>query len=50
VLDAVILAIATALAAVGVEGLIVDGARTARAHGGRRFSADLGWTLLWRLV
>ena len=45
-LDTVILAIATALAAVGVGGLIVDGVR-ARADGGRRFSADLGWTLLW---
>jgi hypothetical protein len=47
VLDTVILAIATALAAVGVGGLIVDGVRAARADGGRRFSADLGWTLLW---
>ena len=47
VLDTVILAIATALAVVGVGGLIVDGVRAARADGGRRFSADLGWTLLW---
>ena len=45
-LDTVILAIAIALAAVGVGGLIVDGVRAARADGGRRFSADLGWTLL----
>jgi hypothetical protein len=47
VLHTVILAIATALAAVGVGGLIVDGVRAARADGERRFSADLGWTLLW---
>lgn len=45
-LDIVILAIATALAAVGVGGLIVDGVRAARAEGGQRFTADLGWTLL----
>ena len=32
-LDVVILAIATALAAVGVGGLIVDGVRAARAEG-----------------
>jgi len=47
VLDTVILAIATALAAVGVGGLIVDAVRAARAEEGRRFNADLGWTLLW---
>jgi hypothetical protein len=47
VLDTVILAIATALAAVGVGGLIVDAVIAARADGGRRFSADLRWTLLW---
>jgi hypothetical protein len=32
---------------VGVGGLIVEGVRAARADGGRWFSADLGWTLLW---
>ena len=47
VLDTVILAIATALAAAGVGGLIVDAVRAARAEEGRRFNADLGWTLLW---
>jgi hypothetical protein len=46
VLDTAILAIATALAAVGVGGLIVDEVRAARAEG-RRLSGDLGWTLLW---
>jgi hypothetical protein len=46
-LDTAILAIATALAAVGVGGLIVDEVRAARAAGGRRFSTDLGWTLFW---
>jgi len=46
-LDTVILAIATALAALGLGGLIVDGVRAARGEGGRRFGADLGWTLLW---
>ena len=45
-LDTAILAIATALAAVGVGGLIVYEVRAARAEG-RRLSEDLGWTLLW---
>jgi hypothetical protein len=49
VLDNGILAIATVLAAVGVGGLIVDELRAARAEGGRRFNADLGWTLLWAI-
>lgn len=48
-LDNGILAIATVLAAVGVGGLIVDELRAARAEGGRRFNADLGWTLLWAI-
>jgi hypothetical protein len=47
VLDTVILAIATALAAVGVGGLIVDEMRAAPAERGRRRKGDLGWTLLW---
>jgi hypothetical protein len=46
VLDTATLSIATALAAVGVGGLIVDGLRTARAEG-RRLSGDLGWTFIW---
>ena len=46
VLDTVILAIATALAAVGVGGLIVDEARAAR----RGSSGGLGWTLLWAVA
>jgi len=45
-LDTAILAIATALAAVGVGGLIVYEVSAARAEG-RRLSGDLGWTLLW---
>ena len=47
VFDTAILAIATALAAVGVGGLIVDEVRVTRAERGRRPSGDLGWTLLW---
>lgn len=47
-LDDVILAIATVLAAVGVGGLIVDELKAARASSGR-FSADLAWTLLWAI-
>jgi hypothetical protein len=47
VLDDGILAVATVLAAVGVGGLILDEVRAARAGGRARFSADLGWTLLW---
>ena len=45
-LDTAIFAIAAALAAVVVGGLIVDGVRAARAEGKMRFSGDLGWTLL----
>jgi hypothetical protein len=47
VLDDGLLAIATVLAAIGVGGLILDEVREARARGRGRFSADLGWTLLW---
>jgi len=50
VLDTVILAIATALAAVGVGGLIVEGVRAARADGGRRFSAVSDGLLFGRLA
>jgi hypothetical protein len=49
VLDDGILAIATVLAATGVGGLILDEVRAARAGGRGRFSADLGWTLLWAI-
>jgi len=49
VLDDGILAIATVLAAIGVGGLILDEVRAARAGGRGRFSADLGWTLLWAI-
>lgn len=45
-LDTAILAIASALAAMGIGGLILDEARAARAQG-RRFTGDPGWTLLW---
>jgi hypothetical protein len=48
VIDTIILAIATALAALVVGGLIVDEFRAARAAG-RRLSGDLGWTLLWAI-
>lgn len=47
VLDDGILAIATVLAAIGVVGQILDEVRAARAGGRGRFSANLGWTLLW---
>jgi hypothetical protein len=43
--DDVVLVVATLLAA-GVCGLLIDAVRAARAEG-RRFSSDLGWTLLW---
>ena len=46
-LDTAILAIATAMAAAGVGGLLFVELRTARAEGRRRVSGDLGWTLLW---
>jgi len=46
VLDDVVLVVATLLAAAGVCGLLIDAVRAARAEG-RRFSSDLGWTLLW---
>jgi hypothetical protein len=46
--DTVVLVVATAFAVAGVGGLILDQMRTARAEG-RRFSDDLGWTLLWAL-
>ena len=49
VLETAILAIATALAAVGVGGLIKEEVRAARAEGRRRSSGDLGWTLLWAI-
>lgn len=49
VLDDGILAIATVLAAIGVGGLILDEVRAARAGRRGRFSADLGWTLLWAI-
>jgi hypothetical protein len=48
VLDTVILVVATAFAVAGVGGLILDQIRAARAEG-RRFTDDLGWTLLWAL-
>ena len=47
ILDDVILAIATVLAAIGVGGLILDEIRAARAGGRGRLSAELGWTLFW---
>ena len=46
ILDDVILAIATVLAAIGVGGLILDEIR-ARPGGRGRLSAELGWTLFW---
>jgi hypothetical protein len=49
VLDDGILAIATVLAAIGVGGLILDEVRAARPGGRGRFTADLGWTLLWAI-
>jgi hypothetical protein len=49
VLDDSILAIATVLAAIGLGGLILDEVRAARAGGRGRFSANLGWTLLWAI-
>jgi len=49
VLDDGILAIAAVLAAIGVGGLILDEVRAARAGGRGRFSANLGWTLLWAI-
>ena len=47
ILDDLILAIATVLAAFGVGGLILDEIRAARAGGRGRLSAELGWTLFW---
>jgi hypothetical protein len=47
ILDDVILAIATVLAAIGVGGLILDEIRAARAGGRGRLSAELGRTLFW---
>jgi hypothetical protein len=47
--DTAILSIATALAAVGVGGLLVDEVGAARAKG-RRSSGDPGWTLLWAVA
>jgi hypothetical protein len=47
ILDDVILAIATVLAAIGVGGLILDEIRAARAGGRGRLSAELGSTLFW---
>lgn len=47
-LDTVVLVVATAFAVAGVGGLILDQIRTAQAEG-RRFTDDLGWTLLWAL-
>jgi hypothetical protein len=47
VLDEAILVLATALAAIGVSGLILDEVRVARAGSRKRFSAELAWTLLW---
>jgi hypothetical protein len=49
ILDDVILAIATVLAAIGVGGLILDEIRAARAGGRGRLSAELGWTLFWMI-
>jgi hypothetical protein len=48
VLDTVVLVVATAFAVAGVGGLILHQIRAARAEG-RRFTDDLGWTLLWAL-
>jgi hypothetical protein len=47
VLDEAILVLATALAAIGVSGLILDEVRSARAGSRKRLSAELAWTLLW---
>jgi hypothetical protein len=47
VLDEAILVLATALAAIGVSGLILDEVRVARAGSRKRFSAEFAWTLLW---
>lgn len=47
-LDTVVLVVATAFAVAGVGGLILDQIRASRAEG-RRFTDDLGWTLLWAL-
>ena len=49
VLDTVVLVVATAFAVAGVGVLILDQIRAARAEG-RRFTDDLGWTLLWALA
>jgi hypothetical protein len=49
ILDDVILAIATVLAAIGVGGLILDEIRAARPGGRGRLSAELGWTLFWMI-
>lgn len=46
-LDAVVLVVATGFAVAGVDGLILDQVRAARAEQ-RRFSEDLG-TLLWTI-
>jgi hypothetical protein len=48
VLDAVVLVVATAFAVAGLGGLILNQIRAARAEG-RRFTDDLGWTLVWAL-
>jgi hypothetical protein len=48
VVDTVVLVVATAFAIAGVGGLILDQMRAARAER-RRFTDDLGWTLLWAL-
>lgn len=48
VLDAVVLVVGTTFAVAGVDGLIFDQVREARATG-RRFSEDLGWRLLWTI-
>ncbi|HEV8249028.1 MAG TPA: hypothetical protein VGQ15_03565 [Gaiellaceae bacterium] len=47
-LDAVVLVVATAFAVAGLGGLILNQIRAARAEG-RRFTDDLGWTLVWAL-
>jgi hypothetical protein len=46
VLDEIVLVVATLLAGIGADGVLIDVVRAARAEG-RRFSSDLGWTLLW---
>ena len=46
--DTVVLVVATAFAVAGLGGLILNQIRAARAEG-RRFTDDLGWTLVWAL-